>query len=469
MKFISNLLAAVLVAFAQSSAGPAEVKRLNLLVILADNLGKDWFGCYGADGGHTPNIDRLAAGGVRFKHCYVTPLCSTTRVQLLTGRYGFSTGWHTHHDAGFYGGGGLVTTREHTWTGVLRDAGYATCITGKWQIDDLYEHRDALKRAGFGEHLVWSGALAGDGFAEKRWKASIAPGGKREIESRYWDPVIFKNSEHAVLKGQFGPDVYLDYLVDFMARNRTRPFVAYYACPYVHIPTVPTPLVPDKTATQREQFTGMVRSMDAQVGRLENELTRLGLRENTIIIFMTDNGTPRNLSGTVGGKPAVGGLGTMSENGLDVPLIVNCPARMPSGRVSDALTDCSDIFPTLLELAGVPAPKGLKIDGRSFAPEIAGKRDGWKPREWIFAQYAAERAVRDQRFKLYSDGRFFDVEADALEKTNLATSADPTVAAARARLQKVLSGLPKDADVGFEFRSSSAFSATKRTNGSKGK
>ncbi len=193
-------------------------------------------------------------------------------MQLLTGRYGYSTGWHTHHDAAFYGGGGFLTTRERTWAGVLRDAGYATCITGKWQIDDLYEHRDALRHAGFDEHLVWSGALAGKGFAEQRWKASIAPGGKREIESRYWDPVIFKNGEHAVLPGKFGPDLYLDYLLGFIERNKAKPFVAYYACPFSHIPTVPTPLTPDKSAPEREQFTGMVRSMDEQVGRIVAEL-----------------------------------------------------------------------------------------------------------------------------------------------------------------------------------------------------
>ena len=207
---------------------------------------------------------------------------------------------------------------------MLRDAGYATAITGKWQINDLYDQRDALRRHGFDEHLVWTGALAGEGLAEQRWKATTAPAGKRAIESRYWDPIVFRNGEHSTLTGQFGPDVYLDYLVDFMARNREKPFVAYYACPFVHVPTVPTPLTPDKNAPEREQFIGMVRSMDAQVSRLEKELERLGLRENTILLFMTDNGTPLKLSGTIGGKQPVGGLGTMNENGLDVPLTVNC-------------------------------------------------------------------------------------------------------------------------------------------------
>ena len=159
-----------------------------------------------------------------------------------------------------------------------------------------------------------------------------------------------------------------------MARHREKPFVAYYACPLVHIPTVTTPLSPDKNAPEREQFAGMVRYMDAQVGRLVAELERLGLRDNTIIIFLHRQRHARKLSGTVGGKQAAGGLGTLSENGLDVPLIVNCPARVAAGRVSKALVDCSDFFPTLLELAGVPMPRGLAIDGKSFAAQLDAKR-----------------------------------------------------------------------------------------------
>jgi arylsulfatase A-like enzyme len=172
---------------------------------------------------------------------------------------------------------------------------------------------------------------------------------------------------------------------------------------------------------------------------------------------MSDNGTPARLANTMGGKRVTGGLGTMSENGLDVPLIVNCPARVPAGRLSDALTDCSDIFPTLLELAGVPTPQELRIDGHSFAPEALGRRGDWKPRGFIFAQYGTERAVRDQRFKLYNDGRLFDVENDVAESRNLGSSDDAAVAAARRKLRTTLEALPKNADVGFAFRSASAF------------
>ena len=131
----------------------------NILLILVDNVGKDWFGCYGSQEKQTPNIDALAASGLRVNHCYVTPLCSTTRVVLLTGRYGFRTGWHTHHDAAIYGGGYFDWEREITFARVLKSAGYATAVTGKWQLNDLYDQTDAIKRHGFDEHLLWSGAL----------------------------------------------------------------------------------------------------------------------------------------------------------------------------------------------------------------------------------------------------------------------------------------------------------------------
>ncbi|MGC3970980.1 MAG: sulfatase-like hydrolase/transferase [Pirellulales bacterium] len=427
-------------------------------MILADNIGQDWFDCYGSQENCTPQIDKLAAAGVRFEHCYVTPLCSTTRVEMYTGRYGLHTGWHTHHDAAIYGGGGLDPKREITWARALRDAGYKTAITGKWQINDLAVDVDALQQHGFDEHLVWTGHLEGEGNAEDRWKASIAPGGSRELESRYWDPIVFRNGEHLKMTGAFGPDVYVDYLVDFMTRHRDDPFVAYYAMPLVHVPTITTPLSPQKDAPEREQFAGMVRYLDHQIGRLTAALDRLSLRDDTIVVFMTDNGTSDRLKGKVRGNLAVGGLGTLREGGLDVPLIVNCPARIAQGRVSKALVDCSDIFPTLLDLAGVPIPEGLVIDGKSFASQLAVSESvPPPPRDWIFAQYASTRVVRDQRFKLYSTGELYDLTKDVNETTNLAASTSPDAVEARTRLQAVLAQLPADAKLPFSFRSSSAF------------
>jgi arylsulfatase A-like enzyme len=242
-----------------------------------------------------------------------------------------------------------------------------------------------------------------------------------------------------------------------MQRHRDQPFVAYYATPLVHIPTVTTPLSPNKDAPEREQFAGMVRYLDHQVGRLIAELERLSLRENTIVIFTTDNGSPTRLGGMVRGRQAPGGLGKLTEGGLDVPLIVNCPARVASGRVSQALVDCTDFLPTMLQLAGIALPPDRTIDGRSFAAQLSKDTNTPTGRDWIFSQYASTRVIRDQRFKLYSTGALYDVATDPLENTNLAASSDPAAITARTRLQNVLDQLPPDAHLPFSPRSSSAF------------
>lgn len=452
---VAGLLVATLALLATHTATAAD-RPPNFLFILGDNLGKDWIGCYGSDEQTTPHIDKLAQGGVRFLNCWMTAYCSTSRAAILTGRYGFRTGWHTHHDAAIYGGGGFDWQREITFARLLHDAGYATAITGKWQINDLYDQPEALQRHGFDEHLVWTGALVGQGNADQRWREQTSQQ-VRELESRYWNPIVFRNGQRVELTGRFGPDVYADYLIDFLRRNKDRPFLACYATPLTHIPTVTTPASPDPAAGQREQFVGMVRYLDSQVGRLVSELERLGLRDDTIVVFTTDNGSSRKLSGTVGGKMVPGGLGGITEPGLDVPLVVNCPGRVRAGKVSDALVDCTDFFATFADLAGSPLPGDRVIDGRSFAAELDGRRPAGQTRQWMFTVYAGTRAIRDHRFKLYGDGRLFDIRADWLEKRDLAHSQQPEVVSARKRLQPVLDGLPPDVDLPFAPRSSSAF------------
>jgi arylsulfatase A-like enzyme len=225
----------------------------------------------------------------------------------------------------------------------------------------------------------------------------------------------------------------------------------------VHIPVVATPLSRRVEATEREQFAAMVRYVDHQVGQLVAALEELRLRSNTIVIVTTDNGSPGRLTGRVSGTALRGGLGRMTEPGLDVPLIVNCPGVVPSGQVSDQLVDCSDFLPTFAELAGAKLPEGVKIDGHSFAHVVKGLAGSRPPRQWIFSQYAATRIVRDHRFKLYSTGALYDVIEDPAEKNDLAASEDRPAASALQRLQSVLESLPPDAKLPFRPRSQSAF------------
>lgn len=455
--FLAAFLACVFAADAATAR-----RAPNFVVVLLDNVGQDWFGCYGSDEGQTPVCDKLAATGLRFGHCYVTPLCSTSRAALLTGRHAYRTGWRIHSDTAIYGGGYLDWKREVTFARALKSAGYATAIAGKWQINDLYKQPDALRRHGFDEHVVWTGALAGEGDADRRYERSQETN-TRELESRYWDPVVFHNGVRKEIKGRFGPDVYLEHVFDFMQRNRERPFLVYYATPLVHVPVVTVPNGPAQDAPPRDQFAAMVRYADRQVGDLIAALERLRLRDDTIVIVTTDNGTPRTYSGRVPGKLSQGALGNLRENGINVPLIVNCPARVPGGRVSNRLLSCVDVFPTLLDLAGAKPPAGVAIDGLSFADETLGLPSQQPVRDWTFTQYADERVVRDHRFKLYaSTGAFFDLTADPLEKTDLAASTDAEMVAARKRLQSVLQSLPPDVPMPFEPRSQSAFSLKKK-------
>src|SRR5687767_2710638 len=183
---------------ALAAAEPA--RRPNVVFILLDNVGQEWFGCYGSEEGCTPNIDALAKSGVRVKNCYTPPVCGPSRTVLLTGRYPHSTGFRLHHDAALYSGGGLDPSREVLFPRLFREAGYATCITGKWQVNNLYDEPGVLAKHGFDEHLVWPGSIDStkisaaemDSFRDivRRESYEEAVEFNRHIESRYWNPVF---------------------------------------------------------------------------------------------------------------------------------------------------------------------------------------------------------------------------------------------------------------------------------------
>lgn len=425
-------------------AAPSEPP--NILFVLMDNIGQDWFGCYGSTEGQTPFIDRLAAEGVRFPHCYVMPLCSTSRCVFLTGRYPFRTGWTVHHDAAIYGGGSFDAQREISFGRVLQGAGYATAVAGKWQINNLFDQPHALTGHGFDEHCL---------FPE-------GPRGHPAHIRRYWDPYVIENGKRIDATGRFGPDIYTDALIDFMRRGHERPFLAYYSMVFCHIPVTETPLNRGQELTEREQLAGMVRYADRCVERLVTSLNDLGLRDNTLIIISTDNGTPKRVGGNVAGRAFQAAAetmveGAMMEGSINVPLIVAGPPHLVSGgRVTAALADSSDIFPTLVELAGATPPPDRVIDGRSFVDVLKDEAAAAGHRDWIHSQYAERHVVRDSRFKLFSTGQFYDLDTDPLEEQNLAEGTEPSHTAGRNRLQQVIDAFPPNADQGFIPRSISA-------------
>ncbi len=452
------LLAGLLLGSGSACAGELPAAKPNVLFILLDNVGKDWFRCYGSSEDQTPNIDRLCRTGLKVRNCYVTPVCSTTRVMLLTGRYPFSTGWHTHHDPAIYGGGYFDWKRETSIARVMKAAGYETCISGKWQINDLFDpqQKDALNQHGFDEYCI---------FPEGKQ-------GHPAHKQRYWDPYVIKNGERLETQGQFGPDVFTDYLIEFMNEERDRPFFAYYSTILTHIPVVHTPHNREQDLSPRQLFAGMLNYADHLIARLEASLEESGQRDNTLIFIVVDNGTdngtdqkdPQSLGGRINGRISDEGIYSLTERGINMPLIVNCPKLVPGGRESDVLVDASDFLPTLAELAGAALPSQPKIDGRSFAAEILGQPMAKEnQRDWCLSQYNTTRVVRNQRFKLDSRDQFYDLSADPLEQHNLRTTSgtfvgepDPATQAGYQSLNRVLDELPENATLPWEFRSISA-------------
>lgn len=444
----------VLFALPVQAAEQKQDQRPNIIFILLDNVGKDWFRCYGSSENQTPTIDHLAYNGLRFRNCYVTPVCSTTRHMLLTGRYPFRSGWHTHHDPAIYGGGYFDWNREICFARILRDAGYNTCISGKWQINDLFDpaQKDALVEHGFQEYCIFPEGKKGHPAHKKR----------------YWDPYVIQNGKRLDTQGKFGPDIFTDYLIEYMKTHRDKPFCAYYSTILTHIPVVHTPHNLGEDLTPREQFAGMLNYSDHLIGRLVKALDELGIRDNTILFIVpdngTDNGTDQNaeqsLGGRINGRVSGEGIYSLKEQGINMPLIINCPKLVGSERVSDDLIDAADFLPTLADLADAPLPSGVTIDGRSFAPQILDqpREEPWRP--WCLTQYYKQRVVRDQRFKLYSTGEFYDLSEDPLEQHDLSgterVKSDRATGTSHAELQAVLDSLPENAKLPWEFRSISA-------------
>lgn len=389
----------------------AATRPPNIVLILADDLGLEalagWGGAY-----PTPAIDRLGERGLRFTACFSQPLCTPSRVQLMTGRY-------NHRN---YRGFGYLDPQEVTFANLLREAGYATCVAGKWQLNGVREHpgwddMDRPHQLGFDEYCLW--------------KLTVR---NPQLE-RYGNPTIQRNGETLVaLEGQYGPDLFCDFVLDFIERHADEPFFVYYPMVLPHRPFWITPDHPAwSDPTQRacpdldgdpELFPWMLQYLDANVGRIVSKLGALGLRKDTVVLFTSDNGTDRGIVSLVEGRPVAGGKGAPTDAGTRVPLVVSWPGHVEPGVCGD-LVDFSDFLPTLCELGGARLPADRVIDGRSFAPQLRG--ESGDPRDWIFSHMWGDgrdasnvtEFVRGQRFKLYGDGRFFDLSEDPEETAPL--------------------------------------------------
>jgi arylsulfatase A len=415
---------AIALAIAPSSARAAD--KPNILLILADDVGREVLGCYGGTSYKTPNIDRLASGGVRFEHAYAMPVCHPTRTTLLTGQYPFRLGypeWGTFPR----------DVEKRTLPAVLQAAGYSTAVGGKWQLALLKDDLEQPRRMGFDEYCLY-------GWHEGPW---------------YYQPHIWHDGKlRTDVRDRYGPDVICDFVIDVIERNKDRPFFAFYSMSLCHAETndleKPAPVGPNG---RYDSYAEMVAKMDERVGRVVAALDRLGLRENTLILFTTDNGTAaQNLADAegdqliyedvvskLGDREIRGGKGTLTDWGTRVPLIANWPGKLQPGQVSSNLTDMSDMLPTLADVAGAKLPSGVRLDGRPLKLQIC---DGAPPRRWVFAEREKRYFVRNQRWKLYDDGRFFDMQTDPDEEQPLSAESLPSAAyAARGELQQAMNEL----------------------------
>lgn len=370
----------------------------NIVFILADDMGTDVFDVYGGTSYTTPNIDALAETGLTFNQCYSAPVCSPSRVKLMTGRYGFRTGqtW------------GTIPADEITFGHLLKKAGYKTALTGKWQMALLKNDPNHIKKMGFDENCVFG------------WHEG----------PRYYEPMIYQNGEvRNDVKDKYGPDIYADFLIDFIKRNKDQPFFAYYSMTLAHeigndFLTPP----PVGKSGRYETFKENVEYADELIGKVVKTLNELKLREKTLIIFVGDNGTPHHyitayengvyvkepVYSKVGDTLIQGGKSYLTDQGTHVPLIANWQGKTPQGKSTNDLIDFSDFISTIAELTGTELPKDRIIDGQSFAPQLVGKKGN--PREWVFQLWEGKSWIRNQEWKLYNNDSLYHMKSDPFEK-----------------------------------------------------
>ncbi|MDB6027072.1 MAG: hypothetical protein JWM68_3295 [Verrucomicrobiales bacterium] len=407
-----------LVALLTQFAVAKDATKPNIILILADDLGIGNISCYGADNFKTPRIDALAKSGIRFEHGYAQPLCGPSRAQLLSGRYAFHTGM-TGNDSGSR----VTPQSEVLIPRVLKPSGYATVSVGKWGQLQLQPGD-----FGFDEYFRFQSSGV-------YWRDDASQGPATYTINGKTQPIP---------KDKYLPDMMHEFLVDFITRHRDGPFFAYYPMSHVHrnVPHLSMRPTPDSKPGSTNLFADNIAYMDKLVGQLVDELERLKLRENTLIIFVGDNGTAggEHEGSTIGGRNISGHKGDMLEGGSLVPTIANWPGTVPKGKVSKDLIDFSDYLPTFADLAGAPLPSGVTIDGRSFAPQLHGKRGN--PRDWIFVELGRHWYAREMNWKLNEAGELFDMTgAPFQEKLIAADKINGKAASAQKRLQAVLDQL----------------------------
>ena len=440
-----------------AGAGGAR-KRPNVILVMTDDQGYGDLGATGNNLIRTPNIDAMARRSGSMENFYVSPVCAPTRACLMTGRYNYRT-----RVVDTWVGRAMMEPEETTIAEILRGAGYETGIFGKWHLGDNYPMRPMDQ--GFTESVVHRGGGIG--------QPADPPGG----EGKYTDPILMDNGQPKQFKG-YCTDVYFDRAMSWMSQcsAQSKSFFAYIPTNAPHGPFGDVPeelyekykamdlsnrnfpqgkghkLPDDNDPDKRARIFAMITNIDDNMGKLFAKLDELGITENTIVIFMVDNGPNgrRYVAGMKGMKSHV------HEGGIRSPFFLQWPGVVKPGASSDRIAAHIDVLPTILEACGTPKPKDLKLDGRSILPLLQGKRNAWRDRTIYIQSHRGDApvlyhhfAARNQRWKLLHGSGFgregfagepkfelYDMAADPLEQNDLAAKRDDIVKAMRKQYEE---------------------------------
>ena len=392
-----------------------------MILVLTDDQGYGDLACHGNPILRTPNIDALYGRSIRLTDFHVSPTCSPTRASLMTGRYCNRTGvWHTVM------GRSLLRRDEVTMADVFAASGYRTGIFGKWHLGDNYPFRPQDR--GFQEVLVHGGG--GVGQTPDRWSNDY-------FDDTYW--------HNGTLKKHTGycTDVWFDAATHFIEDSRDRPFFAYLATNAPHAPyNVPerySSLYPGKDVPNAN-FYGMITNIDENMGRLLGRLKALGLEENTILIFMTDNGTAAGFQKGRGFNAAMRGTkGSEYDGGHRAPCFIRWPAGgLAGGKDVTRLTAHIDLLPTLIAACGLASPAGVKLDGTNVLPLLQGRDSDWPDRTLVTDSQRIERpekwrqcAVMTDRWRLINGRELYDIRADRGQKNDISAERPEVVKSLR--------------------------------------
>ncbi len=406
-------------------------RKPNVVIILTDDQGTLDARCFGSADLHTPAIDRLAQQGVRFTQAYAHTVCCPARAMLLTGRQPQRSGitsW-TQGDMNEPKGRNMPAS-EVTLAEVFRGAGYRTGIFGKWHLGAHADHGPT--RQGFDEAFGLR-----DGFIDNFVHYQLHRSGFHDL---------YEGDTEVFHRGEYFPDLMTDRALSFIARNQARPFFLYYAMNLPHYPEQPLERFRERyrdLPEPRRSYAATISTTDHYIGLVLAQLEALKLTDNTIVLFMSDNGhsaedyqiaVDNHLSGYPRGHNYganggagntgrwIGAKGSFLEGGIRVPAILSYPARLPKGVIRDQAITAMDWFPTVLELCGIRRPRGVELDGHSVLPVVA---DASAPSAYAVMHWAWQEQwmVREGDWKLLANDSG-GIGKAKLDKVHLASLAD---------------------------------------------